>query len=347
MGFILFCTQIIGLIIGIAVLYILIIALTPIIPETKQRLKKVKQPHKFRGMESFLARRDVCFNVNGTTLRGWLYLPKDRSSKVPCIIMANGLGGTINMGLHFYAIRYQEAGFAVFIFDYRYFGVSDGEPRQLIWIPHQLEDYSGAIKYVQGLKEIDPTKIALWGTSFSGGHVITIASRDQNIACVCAQNPGLDGQAAVKLARKREGFNIPLYMHAQRDIFRSWLGLSPHKIPIVGRPGSVALITTPDAYNIFGKIAPANFINEACARIALYWEKYRPIEEAKNVRCPTLIQMCDKDSLLPKIMDKKIEKEFNGFTEVKHYPIGHFDIYIGRNFEKCINDQLIFLKKHL
>jgi len=108
--------------------------------------------------------------------------------------MGHGFGGTKNMLLENYAIRYQKAGFATLIFDYRFLGESEGEPRQLIWIPYQLEDWSAAVAYARSLKEIDPSKIALWGTSMSGGHVIVIAAKDKNIACVSAQCPGLDGR---------------------------------------------------------------------------------------------------------------------------------------------------------
>ena len=45
------------------------------------------------------------------------------------------------------------------------------------------------------------------------------------------------------LSYKREGINFRMIMHGQRDLVRSWLGLSPHKIPIVGKPGSIALMT--------------------------------------------------------------------------------------------------------
>jgi len=35
------------------------------------------------------------------------------------------------------------------------------------------------------------------------------------------------------------------------------------------------------------------------------------------------------------------------YAEVKHYTIGHFDIYRGDSFEKSVSDQLEFFKKRL
>jgi len=339
----------IGIIIGIIVIYLLIVGFAPGFSVPKQRLENTKQLAKEINTKPSWSKRDVSFKVKGTSLHAWLYLPENLSDPLPCIIMGHGFGGTKDPGLEPYAVRFTEAGFAVLVFDYRHFGESDGEPRQLIWIPHQLEDWAGAIKYVKSLKEIDPAKIALWGTSFSGGHVIVTAAKNKNVACVSAQCPGLDGHASGEMYLKREGIwhLLRMIMHGQRDMVRSWFGLSPHKIPLVGKPGSIAFMTTSDAYQNFGKLAPESFVNEACARILLRADGYRPVEHAKNVHCPVLLQICDNDSLLPKSAALETEKALGKYAEVKHYPIGHFDIYIGDNFEKAVSDQLDFFKKHL
>lgn len=337
---------IIGIIIGLFALELIIVALIPGFKVPGQYLEKAEQPTREVDTKPHSSRKDVIFKVKGTPLSAWLYLPKDLSAPVPCIIMGNGFGGT-KAGLEPYAVRYQEAGFALLVFDYRHFGESDGEPRQLIWIPYQLEDYAAAIKYARSLEEIDPAKIGLWGTSMSGGHVIVTAAKDNQIACVVAQCPGLDGRASTIMAYKRGGINFRMIMHGQRDLVRSWFGLSPHKIPIVGRPGSIAMLTTPDAYDGYGKLVPENFINEACARIILRGDKYRPIKQAHKVRCPVLLQICDNDSIIPKSAAEETEKNLGKYAEVKYYPIGHFDIYIGDNFEKAVSDQLDFFKEHL
>ena len=82
------------------------------------------------------------------------------------------------MGLERYAARFQAAGYAALVFDYRTWGDSEGEPRGLIWIPDQLADYAAAIQYARSRPEIDPARIALWGSSLSGGHVIVATAQD-------------------------------------------------------------------------------------------------------------------------------------------------------------------------
>jgi len=338
-----------GVIIGLIILYLLIVTFIPGINVPEQPLGHEKQQTTQVDIKPSGPKKDVSFAVKGILLHAWLYLPENLSAPIPCIIMGHGFGGTKDMGLESYAVRYQKAGFAVLVFDYRHFGKSGGEPRQLIWIPYQLEDWSAAIKYARGLKEIDPAKIALWGTSMSGGHVIVTAAKDNQIACAVAQCPGLDGRASGEMLFKRVGIGylLRLIMHGQRDYFRSWFGLSPHKIPIVGKPGSIACLTTPDAYEEFRKSAPNTFINEVCARILLRGDKYRPVKHAQDVRCPVLLQICEYDSIIPKSAAEETEKKLGKYVDAIYYPIGHFDIYVGDNFEKSVSDQIKFFKKHL
>jgi len=167
--------KVIGFIIGAYAVFMLIVAIIPGFSVPKQPLEKTKQMPKEVVAKPSWSRKDVIFKVKGTSLSAWLYLPENLSVPVPCIIMGHGLGGTKAMGLESYAIRFQEAGFAVLTFDYRHLGESEGEPRQLVWIPYQLEDYATVINYARSLKEIDSARITLWGTSLNGGHVIVTA----------------------------------------------------------------------------------------------------------------------------------------------------------------------------
>ncbi len=270
--------MIIGILVGLLVLEVAVVTFLPGLSVSKQPLERTKQRPVKGAAKPPRSRKNVAFHVKGTALAAWLYLPESLSRPVPCVVMGHGFGGTKDMLLERYAIRYQEAGFAVLAFDYRHFGESHGEPRQLALFQYQLEDYTAAIKYARCLKEIDPARIALWGTSASGGHGIIIAAKDRNIACVVAQCPGLDHRASEKMYKKNVGIGhmFRLFVHGQRDMMRSRLGLSAHKIPIVGKPGTMAFFPISDAYEGYGKLASEDFINEACARIILRSQGYRP-----------------------------------------------------------------------
>ena len=132
-----------------------------------------------------MERKEVSFISGGEQLAAWLYEPAPspegsdpERTELQCVVMAHGLGGTRDAGLPPYAERFAEAGMRVVIFDYRHFGASTGEPRQLLDIGRQLEDWRAAIAFARQLDGVGPERVAIWGTLFGGGHVLTIAAED-------------------------------------------------------------------------------------------------------------------------------------------------------------------------
>jgi len=325
--------------------YLCVVAVVPGLSVPAQPLERATPPARSAEPPPF--RADVRFEVRGTTVSAWLYRPDPSAAPAPCVVMGCGAAGTKDMGMEPYALRFRAAGCAVLLFDYRYWGASGGEPRQLMWMPDQLEDYAGAVAFARGLDGVDPARIALWGTSLSGGHVVVTAARDRGVACLVAQCPALDGRAQALAAFRKGGMPFSIIVHAQRDLVRSWFGLSAHRLPIIGRPGSVALLTEPATAAAFARLAPASFVNETCARIVIRGDKYRPVTRAHHVRCPALVQICKHDELTPIGAAEKAARIMGDLAEVRRYPIGHFDIYFGEPFERSVGDQVAFLRRHL
>lgn len=93
------------------------------------------------------------------------------------LVMAHGLGAIKEMRLDAFAQRFADAGYAALVFDYRHFGDSTGEPRQLLDITLQRQDWSAAVDFARTLPGVDGSRIVCCrGTSFSGGHVIATAA---------------------------------------------------------------------------------------------------------------------------------------------------------------------------
>src|SRR5436309_13048799 len=127
-------------------------------------------------------RTDVEFKTqNGLTLRGWHYLPDQRSGKVPTIVMAHGFSAVKEMYLDRFAEVFAAAGLAALVFDNRNFGASDGEPRQEIDPWRQVRDYRDAITFAQGLPETDPARIGVRGSSYPGAHALVRGAIDRRI----------------------------------------------------------------------------------------------------------------------------------------------------------------------
>lgn len=131
----------------------------------------------------------VAFPSQGAVLLGRLYLPQNRSMPFPVVVMAHGFSATISMVADRYAEVFYEAGFAVLLYDHRCFGASGGEPRQEInrWI--QARGYMDAINYVTSRPELDASRIAIWGDSYSGNEAIVVGAIDKRAKVVVVQVP--------------------------------------------------------------------------------------------------------------------------------------------------------------
>ena len=189
----------------------------------------------------------------------------------PCVVLAHGFGGTVDSGLMPFAERFAAAGVDALAFDYRHFGTSDGQPRQLLSIFGQLEDYAAAIAFARSLDGVDPDRIVLWGSSYSGGHVVAAAVADGRVAAVISEVPAMDGVATLlNLARYAGVGQIArLVLAGARDLLGSLRGRAPVLVALVGEPDSVAFMTSPDAEPGCRAIAGPSWRNEVAARIAL------------------------------------------------------------------------------
>src|SRR3954447_8415737 len=137
-------------------------------------------------------RRKVRFAVGGAECAAWHY-PGTNGS---CVVMAGGFAVPKEPGTDLFARRFHEAGFDVLAFDYRGLGESGGRPRQVLRIGEQLADWDAAIAYAGTLPGVAPDRLALWGFSASGGHLLRVAARHPGLGAVIAQTPNVGGLAA-------------------------------------------------------------------------------------------------------------------------------------------------------
>jgi pimeloyl-ACP methyl ester carboxylesterase len=284
---------------------------------------------------------DVRIPSHGEQLAAYLYRPESAQGDVPCVVMAHGFSATRDDGLPPYAEAFRDAGFAVVLFDYRHFGASTGEPRQLLDIGRQHDDYRAVVAWARRLDGIDPDRIILWGSSFSGGHVLAVAAGDPRIAAVISQAPFTDA--------------IPTLMHVPlKNVVRlgaaglwdqlgGWRGRQPHLAPAVGDPGTFAAMTEADAKPGFEAIVPPESLwrNEFAARLMLRFPFYRPGLKTSRLTMPLLVCVCENDTTTPPASTiKAANRAPRG--ELRRYPYGHFDVY---NDPQVKADQVAFLRR--
>ncbi|XZW65916.1 alpha/beta hydrolase [Acinetobacter baumannii] len=296
---------------------------------------------------------NIKFTSKGITCSAW-YIPATTDKYMnsrgrPCVVMANGFGGTKDTGLLNFAEPLSKAGFDTFIFDYRGFGESGGFPRQNVSYKNQREDYHAAIAAVRSLPNIDRNRIALWGTSYSGGHVLVAAAQDQKISAVISMNPATDGLAALSQICRYAGLKqlTVAVAHGLKDLAYSLLGQKAHLIPIVGQPGTAAIISTPGSEVSYKAMAGPTWRNEVCARTALEVARNRPINFAHQIKCPLLVQVGSNDQVTPPEAARKSASLANGEVKLLEYPIDHFDFYNEPWQIKILEDQINFLTQAL
>lgn len=294
-----------------------------------------------------MQRLDLRFPSQGMQCHAWLYLPP-LDQKAPVIVMAHGLGGIKSMRLDAFAEQFCAAGYACLVFDYRHFGESEGEPRQLLDIQKQLQDWQAAVDFARTHEDVDGKRVILWGTSFSGGHVLSTAANDGNITAVISQCPFTNGLASSLAMSPITSMKITA--RALRDQVGALIGYAPIMVNTSGLPGSTALMTAPDAMpgylKLLSESSDKQFRNEVAARFALQIIRYFPGRCASKIQCPVLFCICENDSVAPAGPTKKYASRAPK-GEIKLYQEGHFDIYIGEAFNKVVRDQLDFLTQHV
>jgi len=137
-------------------------------------------------------RVEVEFSSEGTQVRGWLYTPEG-PGPFPAVVLAGGWCYVRELVMPYYAESFVDAGLAALVFDYRNLGVSGGEPRQHLDPWAQVRDYRNALTFLERRDEIDSDRLAVWGISYSGGHVLILGATDPRIRCLVSQIPVVDG----------------------------------------------------------------------------------------------------------------------------------------------------------
>jgi len=279
-----------------------------------------------------IEKRDVMFKSGESFAAAWLFLPKAAApgARVPAVAMAHGLGAVKEMYLEPFARRFAEAGVAALVFDYRGFGASGGEPRQRISPHDQMEDYRNALTWLSLQPEIDADCLGVWGSSFSGGHVIQVAAHDSRVKAVVSQAGAMDVDQRIR--------------HATEG--------GEKYIPSTGRPGEgFALQPDQDSYD---------FAHQAQATVAPAWRnevtmgsldailEHAPGRFIDLVAPRPLLMILAKDDVIAP--PDSIREAFNragGPKRLLEIDGGHYAVYSGNGAKKAAQAAIEWFTEHL
>ncbi|VEG53156.1 alpha/beta hydrolase fold protein [Mycolicibacterium aurum] len=266
----------------------------------------------------------------------------------PVVVMAHGFGGTKDSGLEPFAQRFTAAGLDVFAFDYRGFGASGGQPRQSLSVRRQIEDYHAAVEAARTLDGVDAERIALWGASFSGGHVLRVAAERDDVRAVVALTPLTSGMAVSRAAMASRNIVTSLRwtLTGVKSRIAVGRGAAPITMPLVSPVGEAGALALEGAYESYSAMAGPTWRNEIDCSIGLEVVGIRTTAAAKKLRCPLLVQIADFDRYVP--ADAVAATAAHGRAQVHHYPCDHFDVWPGNDwFDKTASDQVAFLERTL
>jgi fermentation-respiration switch protein FrsA (DUF1100 family) len=277
-------------------------------------------------------RTDIEFDAEGTTLRGWLYRPDDKRGSLATVVMAHGFSATKEMYLDAYAERFADAGLAALVFDNRNFGASDGHPRQEIDPWAQVRDYRHAITFARSLSDVDASRIGVWGSSYSGGHVLVLGAIDRRVRAVVSQVPLISGwRNVLRLVRADMVAQFRTMFDADRDA--RYAGKDPEMVPVVNDdPLGPAALPTPDSFAWFtetGRTRAPSWQNTVTLRSVELLTEYEPGVYIDRISPTPLLMLVGAGDHLT-VADEALAA-FNRALEPKRLvllPGGHFDAYV-------------------
>jgi pimeloyl-ACP methyl ester carboxylesterase len=287
----------------------------------------------------------VDLQSGGTRCAAWLTLPPG-SGTHPAVVLVHGLGATHDMMLAQYEQHFAAAGIATLAFDYRHTGESDGQPRQRISMARQRADVVAALSYLATHTDVDPSRVGLWGTSLGAMNVLRAAAGRSDVAAAVVQCPIVHGPGAARSL----GIRGPLKLTPAivEDAVRGWLRRGRRYVPIVGRRGSVAMVTAPGALDGWNSTVPpgGTFDNRIAAADAVAMITTSALRDARRISAPLLVCVCDRENLMdPRYAALAAKRAPRGLA--RHYDSDHFTIYHPPLLHRVLADQTAFFVEHL
>jgi uncharacterized protein len=295
-------------------------------------------------------RRDIEFDAEGVTLRGWLYVPDGAGGPVPTVVMAHGLSAVKEMYLDSFAEAFAAGGLGALVFDNRNFGASDGEPRQEIDPWAQVRDYRHAITWAQSRPEVDADGIGVWGSSYSGGHVLVLGAIDKRIKCVACQVPLVTGIGNIQRL-VRQDFLGPNRAAMEQDRAARYRGEPPAMVPVVDPdPLAVSALPTPDSWEWFsetGKRRATTWKNAVKLFSVEMLMEYEPGVYVERISpTPLLMVVAASDHLTPTDLALEAYQRAREPKRLVLLPGGHFDAYV-KDFDAASGAARDWFLQHL
>lgn len=289
---------------------------------------------------------------DGIACSGLLYIPAGKETeKFPAVVMAHGFSLVKEAYLPKYAEKFAENGLVTLIIDYRNFGESEGERRQHMDPQEQIKDYRNAISWLSMHPNVAKDHIGIWGTSYSGGHVLQVGALDRRVKAIVSQVPTIRGWIGMEKKMGKE--NMQTYIQKLIDYRTArYAGAPVEYIQVVDKNNENCAQTHPEAYPWFTSLAEngiTSWKNEITLESMEHYLEYYPASNVDIISpTPLMMIVATEDGITPP--DAAIEVFNTKAKEPKKLvklPKGHFDVYNGETFEAAQQAATSWFVEHL
>jgi hypothetical protein len=293
-------------------------------------------------------RRDVELTGAGdVTLRGWYSVPAGAAGadggRVPGVVLTHGFSAVKEMGLDRFAEVFVAAGFAVLAYDHRNLGASGGEPRQLVDAWGQIRDLRRALDWLQAQPEVDGDRLALWGTSFSGGEALVLGAADRRVRAVVAQVPYVGDQELVDIDGSVFAAICAAALGDEPGPAAALIGPMP---VVTEDPDGAAMLPQPESWKWFHSLAEhaPRWRNEATLLLDSAPAPFEPALAAANLEhTPLLMIVATDDRVATTEAQLAAYERAAGPKRLESVVGDHFVGYHGAGFEQVSRASRDFL----
>ncbi|MEA2348821.1 MAG: uncharacterized protein QOG62_2608 [Thermoleophilaceae bacterium] len=293
-------------------------------------------------------KREIEFRSGPNLLRGWLETADDASGPLPAICFSHGFSGLKELFLDAYSTAFAAAGFACVVWDHPNFGDSEGEPRYEVDPPAQVRGYRDAITFAAAQDEVDADRIGIWGTSYSGGHVIQVAALDPRVQALACQVPFISGWA-----NSRRVFREEEQAGLSKMFVEDWearqRGEEPAKMDVFGPAGSLCALPSPEEFDWVTNeklIGTPLWENVVTLRSVEMMAEYEPGSYVGRVRAPLLMVITALDDVTPADIAQDCFAQAREPKKLVVLKGGHMEVY-GAQSEYALGQAIEWFGEHL
>lgn len=294
-----------------------------------------------------MGKMKIEFSVEGTILRGDFYMGARAQSAgpLPTVIMAHGFSAQRDHYLAKFAHYFAAHSLNVLVYDHRNWGESEGEVRYEIDPAVQIRDYRNAISFAESLPQVDAAKIGIWGTSYSGGHVLVVGAIDKRVKAVVSQVPFVDGYENFRRRTHPEAVSAVEKKFVQ-ELKNRGQGLKPEIFPVVSSdPKKKAVIPGIRAYDFFTSVA--NYPNQVTLHSLEMARDYVPMNFISRLSPTPLLMLASlHDSITPTDLQLKAYQMAMEPKKLVTLKGDHFSAYL-EEFETAAGEACRFFREYL